>query len=296
MEVFASKEIRNSMEFLEQFLTQLTNTLGKIDISLLIVFITIPFVLVAEKIFPAKPEQRIVNPSLVQDSLWFITSKVFRIMVLIPYVVFLEALYTTHLSFMSVQWLDELPDIMRLLWGVLLIDFLSWFHHWVRHKVTWFWQFHAIHHSQRHLNLFTDFRIHVFEFIIATTIQIIPLLSLRVQAPYIVQVMLFGVFFSLTYHANIKTNLGPLRYVLVTPQSHRIHHSIEPHHQDKNFGVLLSIWDRMFGTQYTGYEEYPNTGVDHKDFPEDQPKYGLNMFVFPILQHIYRFQKIIRRA
>ena len=151
-----------------------------------------------------------------------------------------------------------------------------------------------IHHSQRNLNLFTDFRYHVLEYIVSTTITIIPILALGVEATYIVYVIMFTMFLTRIYHANIKTNLGPLRYVLVTPQSHRIHHSIEPHHRDKNFGVLLSIWDRLFGTQYTGYEEYPDTGVEDRNFPEDESKFALNLFLSPILQHIYPFCAIAK--
>jgi hypothetical protein len=58
--------------------------------------------------------------------------------------------------------------------------------------------------------------------------------------------------------------------VFVTPQYHRIHHSIEPRHQDKNFGNLLTVWDRMFGTMNRNYDEYPATGVIGLEF--DPPR------------------------
>ena len=57
---------------------------------------------------------------------------------------------------------------------------------------------------------------------------------------------------------------------LCYPQYHRIHHSIEPRHQDKNFGVLLTVWDRLFGTMNRNYDEYPATGVIGLEF--DPPR------------------------
>lgn len=50
--------------------------------------------------------------------------------------------------------------------------------------------------------------------------------------------------------------------MVVTPQFHRVHHSIEPEHQDRNFGVVLSVWDRIFGTMHRDYDVYPATGVE----------------------------------
>jgi sterol desaturase/sphingolipid hydroxylase (fatty acid hydroxylase superfamily) len=71
------------------------------------------------------------------------------------------------------------------------------------------------------------------------------------------------------YHSNIKTHLGILRYVMVTPQSHRIHHSRLRAHRDKNFGAIFSLWDHLFGTQYRRYDEYPETGLDNPEFPHE---------------------------
>ena len=95
-------------------------------------------------------------------------------------------------------------------------------------------------------------------------------------------------------HSNIRTNFGLLRYILVTPQSHRIHHSIEKKHQDKNFAVTFSIWDFIFGTQHLEFDEYPDTGVEDDRFPIER-KNG----VFAIIgtwfrQLIYPFVALIR--
>jgi sterol desaturase/sphingolipid hydroxylase (fatty acid hydroxylase superfamily) len=77
-------------------------------------------------------------------------------------------------------------------------------------------------------------------------------------------------WYTRVYHANLRTNYGVLKHVVVTPQSHRIHHSIESRHQDKNFGVIFTVWDRLFGTLYAHYDEYPETGIADDRFPLEQ--------------------------
>src|SRR5262249_2339003 len=151
-------------------------------------------------------------------------------------------------SFLTVHALDHFPQMARLALAILLADLLAWTQHWVKHKVPWFWQIHAVHHSQREINVFTDYRFHYFEYLISRPIVMLPLMMLGIDTPKIFAYTLFVAWYPRLYHANIRSNFGFLRYVFVTPQSHRIHHSIEKQHADKNFGLIFSFWDRLFGT------------------------------------------------
>jgi len=182
------------------------------------------------------------------------------------------------------------PQWALVVLGYLVIDFNGWFTHWVRHKVTWFWYFHTVHHSQRQMNMFTDMRYHVLEYVIAHAITFVPLFALGITSPNIVFIGLVKKWYRRFYHANIRMNLGPLRYVLVTPQSHRIHHSRLREHRDKNFGVTFSIWDQLFGTQYRGWDEYPETGIEDDDFPHEDSYRGAVGSI--IQQFIYPFGRI----
>jgi sterol desaturase/sphingolipid hydroxylase (fatty acid hydroxylase superfamily) len=83
---------------------------------------------------------------------------------------------------------------------------------------------------------------------------------------------------------------------LVTPQSHRIHHSIEPEHQDKNFGSLFSIWDFMFGTQVTAWRDYPETGIADQAFPHETSGDIASLLLMPIRQMIYPLRQIVKRG
>ena len=87
-------------------------------------------------------------------------------------------------------------------------------------------------------------------------------------------------------HANVRLRLGPLRWVLVTPQSHRIHHAPDPQYRDTNYGVVFSIWDRLFGTPHPCDDAYPPTGIDDPSFPDEGPA-----LLAPVGHFLYPFRR-----
>jgi sterol desaturase/sphingolipid hydroxylase (fatty acid hydroxylase superfamily) len=256
-------------------------------------FIGVLTILALEKLFPAKPAQKLFSVSLAQDLIWAVLFVVSTAFFTVGYVHFLETIYHRYFSFLTIGAVGQWPDWVRFVWGVILLDFLHWFQHYLHHKIPWFWHFHAVHHSQRDLNMFTDFRYHVFEYLVRHTVYVFPLLMLTVDTPKIIYFTLFIVWHARLYHSNIKTDFGPLRYIIVTPQSHRVHHSVETKHFDTNFGALLSIWDYLFQTQYKSYNEYPETGINEY-FPHEDTITGLSLLETPIAQMIYPFQAIGR--
>ena len=213
-------------------------------------------------------------------------------MIILVYVQWLQSIFKNHLSFLTPHFFGELPYWWRFFLGVVIADFLFYLHHWIRHQVPWFWHFHVIHHSQKNLNMFSDQRYHTIEYIIESTIYIFPLLMLTIDVPSIALFEIVRRWHSRLYHSNVRTNFGILRYIFVTPQSHRVHHSHERKHHDKNFGVFFSVWDQIFGTQYRGWDEYPDTGVNDPLFPHDANRKGIDFVVTMVKQMIYPFQKI----
>jgi sterol desaturase/sphingolipid hydroxylase (fatty acid hydroxylase superfamily) len=257
-------------------------------------------ILTLERLIPARPNQKILSASMFQDMVWFLIQAVGAATILAAWTVFLRGIYDRHLDFLTITSIAALPAWVGVALGVVFTDFLAWAQHVLQHKVPWFWQFHVVHHSQRNLNLFTDFRYHVFEYLVRQTIITFPLMMFGLRPTEVVLILLFLLWHARLYHSNIRTDLGFLRYIIVTPQSHRIHHSIEARHRDRNFGSFLSIWDRMFGTQFPGHSEYPETGVSEQHFPNDEPALGLNLVLKPIEQMIYPFiaigRSLYRRA
>lgn len=252
-------------------------------------------VLVLERVIPANATQRVFSVGFYQDAIYFVLTTAFRVTLLSIYIDILRATYDRYLSFLTITSVSMWPDPARGVTAILLSDFLAWFHHVVLHKVPLFWYFHAIHHSQRELNLFTDYRYHPVEYLITKTIKIIPLLMLGASFPLIVTYVFFQEWYTKFFHGNVRTNLGILRYLLVTPQSHRIHHSIDARHHDNNFGVILSVWDHLFKTQWRGYDEYPETGLPNRGLPHETTVKGLSLLSVPIAQFAYPFRVIRQR-
>ena len=248
-----------------------------------------------EYVRPARLHRDRFLSALAQDFLWFLTDA-FILFTLVPFWAGLLRIFYDHsLSFLTVPAAATLPALVKVILAFLIYDFLQWAHHWVRHKVPVFWNFHAVHHSQRTMNLFTDSRIHPVEHLITHSLMFIPMFAFQVNPFSVVAVSMFRRWYQRIYHANLRTNFGPLRYILVTPQSHRIHHSIEERHRDRNFGVMFSVWDRLFGTHFPGENEYPETGVRGLRF-SDGKKPGRGLIMGYLEQLVYPFYKLFDKA
>ena len=251
-------------------------------------------ILLLEWGLPAREGQRTLRVGLAQDFLWVGVQTVAHVVVLSAYVGFLTAIYQTHLSGLTIHAVTRLPVPLKWTLWILAIDLLDWCHHWVKHRVPWLWHFHAVHHSQRELNLFTDMRYHTVEYLVSRTLVTFPLLMLQTNVTEVIYLSLVHQWYSRLVHASIRSNFGPLRWVLVTPQSHRIHHSLETPHFDKNFGVIFSVWDFLFGTQYRGWNEYPPTGIRDPAFPVERSARAGALVATLARQHLYPFLAILR--
>lgn len=252
-------------------------------------------ILVLERLFPARRDQNALSVGLVHDAVWVAVRQVSRVVVVVLYVKVATSLYARYLSFLTFTGGESCPEWVRFVGVVLLLDFLRWLQHYLHHKIPLLWYFHAVHHSARELNLFSDYRVHFVELIVRHTLCLLPMMMLSLSTPSLVGFSLLLTWHARLYHSNIHSDFGLLRYLLVTPQSHRIHHSIEVEHRDKNFGAFLSIWDYLFGTQYRKYDEYPATGITDKEFPSETSASLQNVLLTPIRQTIYPFQQIRRR-
>jgi len=257
--------------------------------------IAMALTLVLERMIPAKANQPILSVAFAQDLVWFFYETILHAAIIVTYVQLLTMVYQANVSFLTIDAVLAWPGWLRFAVGVLLLDLLMWGQHVVNHKFGVLWELHTVHHSQRTLNFFTDFRYHVLEYVVRQTFLVIPFLVLRVDPPKIVWLALVLGWYTRFYHGNIRTNLGPLRYLLVTPQSHRIHHSIEPRHRDTNFGSIFCIWDQVFGTQYRGYDEYPDTGIEDDAFPLETKRDVRSLLVTPLVQMLYPLRRLRER-
>jgi sterol desaturase/sphingolipid hydroxylase (fatty acid hydroxylase superfamily) len=243
--------------------------------------------LLLERIIPAAPKQKLLSVSFAHDLVWFAYQPLLHALIVGTYVAFVTNMYKSHLSQFTFS-MHGVPGWARAVIALLLVDLGYWIQHYFNHKIPFLWKLHAVHHSQKELNFFTDYRYHPLEYIVRHTFITIPFLVLNVDPPVIVAISVFRSWYSRFYHGNIRTNLGPLKYILVTPQSHRVHHSLETQHWDKNFGALFSFWDFLIGTQYKGFEEYPATGIPDKAFPHEQKIEVKSLLLTPWSQMVHR--------
>ena len=252
-------------------------------------------ILVFEKLLPADKKQRVFSWGLLQDFMWFNADAMLKVALLPAFAGAVKIFYDWVTGDFQLEGPSGWPLWVKIVAAVVVFDFLQWFHHWARHKVKAFWHFHAVHHSAREMNVFTDLRVHAAEYMIAEVLVFVPMFALGLPALAIMGVGSVRWWYTRFIHANIRTSMGPLKHVLVTPQFHRVHHSIEPQHQDKNFGVVFSVWDRMFGTMHPDYDEYPETGVagfasepPHRFSPVAWAREYARLFVHP-------FRELVRR-
>jgi sterol desaturase/sphingolipid hydroxylase (fatty acid hydroxylase superfamily) len=276
------------------FRHEFTHVIWTLTVAQPVFYLGAAAILLLEYLFPVRRSQRLLSIGLAQDFVWVFFEAFFHAAILVSYAALLRALCRKYLGFMTIDAARAVPQWALLCLGVLLVDFLGWFHHYIRHRIYVFWLFHTVHHSQKELNLFTDLRYHVVEYMIANTVKVLPLAILGLKAPAIIGYVLAHQWYTRFVHGNIRWNMGWLAYILVTPQSHRVHHSPHRRHWDRNFGVVFSIWDWMFGTQYRKLDEFPRTGVPNKDFPHETSYHPVALLWTPVSQMIWPFAMIWR--
>jgi sterol desaturase/sphingolipid hydroxylase (fatty acid hydroxylase superfamily) len=218
-------------------------------------------ILVAERLWPVDRRQHLISPALVEDGLWLNVEVATRALLLPVTAAAIATAYRSITGGAVIPWLTQLPMGARIAVSLVLFDFLQYAVHWLIHKVPPFWHFHVIHHSQRQLNLLTASRSHVGEYLIVQVFAIVPMLALQMTPFAIIGTSSAISWFNRLTHANLRWDFGPVGHFLVSPQYHRIHHSFERRHHDRNYGQILTLWDRIFGTMYHEPTEYPATGV-----------------------------------
>jgi sterol desaturase/sphingolipid hydroxylase (fatty acid hydroxylase superfamily) len=132
---------------------------------------------------------------------------------------------------------------------LLIADFFYYWVHRMQHVVPTLWRFHRVHHSIRELNA-VNCQHHPLEELLQLALIVTPVVIL-IDVSYnqtLVALVLARVFGGALTHSNSRLSLGPLRYLFAEPVYHRLHHSIDPRHFDRNFAAQFPIWDVLFGT------------------------------------------------
>jgi len=179
-----------------------------------------------------------------------------------------------------------LPFWLQVTVSLLLLDLLIYYQHRLFHSLPLLWRLHRVHHSDMDIDVTTGNRFHPLEIVISMLIKLVAVALLGAPALAVV-IFEAGLNACAQFnHGNIKLPLAVdkyLRLILVTPDMHRVHHSIIPRETDSNFGFSIPLWDRLFGT----YRPQPRDGhlgmtIGLKEFREPAELSLLRLLIQPL--------------
>ena len=151
----------------------------------------------------------------------------------------------------------ELDGWVAVLLLFLGQEFCYYWYHRAAHRVRWFWANHAVHHSPNELNLSAAVRIGIVGKLTGVTLFFVPLIWIGFDVRTVFSVLTLNLLYQFWIHATWIPKLGWLEYVLNTPSAHRVHHAANPEYLDANYGGVLIVFDRLFGTYVAERDDLP---------------------------------------
>lgn len=255
---------------------------GLIIISLLVWFL--------EWRFPWRKDQPVFRKDFFLDTFYmFFNFFLLNLIILIALsntaaALFDGLLHALGMSLSGIQLvdIDQMPRAAGLLIFFLVSDFVQWNTHRLLHRVPWLWNFHKVHHSVKQMGFAAHLRYHWMEPVVYKSMLYIPLALIGgLDASDVAIVHFTAITIGHLNHANLGWDYGLLKYIFNNPKMHIWHHSKEiPNRYGVNFGISLSLWDYLFGSQYIPYD-----GRDIElgfDGDEDFPKGFIGQELYPI--------------
>lgn len=190
-----------------------------------------------------------------RDNIINVTTGLGILVVLKPLMGWINSVLDWHLVSLA-----SFPAWAQFLFAFLLLDFSRYWLHYMHHRVPFFWQFHRVHHSSRTLDATSGLRMHIVDFIqlaLLPTLFFTAIFDIRAWSEWMLpSVLLVATFFDAFQHSNMRFNiehpLGKAWHTLLNnPHFHAWHHVRDANNRDGNYGNVLLIWDRLFGTEVT---------------------------------------------
>jgi len=177
------------------------------------------------------------------------------------------------------------PVFLEMAMGIVFMDLMIYIQHVVLHMIPFFWRFHKVHHSDLDLDVSSGFRFHPLEILgsMMYKLGLVAAIGPSVMTVVVFEVILSGM--AMFSHSNIKLSLEldrTLRWVFVTPDMHRIHHSVEVTETNSNYGFNISIWDRLLGTYiHDGKKPQPEIVIGVPEFRTPEQVSLLQLVLMP---------------
>ncbi len=166
----------------------------------------------------------------------------------------------------GLYYLVNWPLWAKFLLALAIMDLIAqYFVHFLLHKIRFMWRFHLIHHSDTKVDVTTGTRHHPVDYLFREVFSLIAVIISGAPLAFYLAYRIITVFFTYFTHANITVPEwldSPLRLLFVTPNLHKFHHHHERPWTDSNYGNILSVWDRLFGTYTYGKLQEVHYGLD----------------------------------
>jgi sterol desaturase/sphingolipid hydroxylase (fatty acid hydroxylase superfamily) len=177
-----------------------------------------------------------------------------RALAFLPYALTAPVFAWAYQHRLFTQSLDSMWSVLLLF--VSLEFFYYWFHR-SSHTVRWLWNTHSVHHSPNQLTLAAAYRLGWLGKFTGAQIFFTPMALLGFEPTTILSALFLNLLYQFWLHADWIPKLGWLEYVLNTPSAHRVHHARNPEYLDANYGGVLIVFDRLFGTYIAERADIP---------------------------------------
>jgi 3-mercaptopyruvate sulfurtransferase SseA/sterol desaturase/sphingolipid hydroxylase (fatty acid hydroxylase superfamily) len=259
------------------------------------------FVMLLERLFPWRPEQKQLRPRLWSDFIHLVFNGHFLGLLLaglastwvLPYVdrwLAAEGLTDAVYRNAAADW----PLWAQVIVALLFVDFLQWCVHNMLHRVPLLWEFHKAHHSVKdgEMDWIVSFRFSWLEVIVYKSVLYLPLVYFGFRWEALMFHAIFGTLIGHLNHSNLNLGHGWWRYILNSPRMHIWHHDYEGDAKTTvNFGIIFSCWDWIFGTAkmpadppahigFRGVETFPDNFFSQEVWPIQKLAPGVKSVVF----------------
>ena len=210
-----------------------------------------------EKLFALRREQPVFRPEWQTDLQHFIVNHMVVGFVLLATNLAVHKLFGWAANDGVRGWVANLNFFVALFLIVLVADTVQYWTHRAYHEVPLLWRLHAVHHSVKSMDWMAGSRQHVLELLITRTLVLAPIFVLGFSKDVVDAYIIIVGFQAVFNHCNVSVRLGPLRYLIVTPNFHHWHHSQDQEALDRNYSAHFAFLDYLFGTAVKSGKMWP---------------------------------------
>ncbi|MEK8029519.1 sterol desaturase family protein [Ideonella sp. DXS29W] len=210
-----------------------------------------------EKLFALRKDQPVFRAEWQTDFHHFIVNHMLVGFVLLATNLLVHKLFGWASNDGVRGWVQQLNFWVALFLIILVADLVQYWTHRAYHEIPVLWRLHAVHHSVKSMDWLAGSRQHILELLITRTMVLAPIYLLGFSKDVIDAYIIVVGFQAVFNHANVSVRLGPLRYLIVTPNFHHWHHSQDQEALDRNYAAHFAFLDHLFGTAVQSDRPWP---------------------------------------